>query len=126
MLLANQPAYSAPKPRHKRGKTKMSERGKITREVHDEITERCGGVCELCGRRPVPGTKIDRLEAAHLVRRSQGGRGDQPWGVAMLCGPSVNTGSCHNRVDYTAAGRQEGYALMERLMERYDPANWPV
>ena len=24
----------------------------------------------------------------------------------MLCGPAVNTGTCHNAIDYTAAGRK--------------------
>ncbi|WP_272945712.1 hypothetical protein [Paenibacillus graminis] len=38
--------------------------------------------------------------------------------VAMLCGPSVNSGTCHHYVDYTKEGKQWGYDFRERLYGR--------
>lgn len=113
-----------PKPKHKRGKKKMSELGKVTPEVYDEIVERSGGVCECCGRL-LDGDRRSRMEAAHLIRRSQGGRGDQPWQVGFLCGPAVNTGTCHNWVDYTSEGREWAKEYSFELQGRYNEGDWP-
>lgn len=103
-----------PKPQHKRGKPKRGERTKITPAVRREVLERSGGACERCGR-----TRAYSFEMAHLIQASQGGSGAEPWNVVLLCGPSVNTGTCHNFADYTAVGREWRIQKRKELMRRY-------
>lgn len=95
------PAVPKVNPNHKRRKPKQSTRTRITNKVREEVLRRSEGKCERCNR-----TSAYSFEMSHLVQASQGGSGDEPWNVALLCGPSVNTGTCHNFADYTAKGRE--------------------
>lgn len=102
-----------PKPKHKRRVPKNQSR--ITKEVRDEVLKRSEGKCERCGR-----SRSYAFEMAHLKQASQGGKGNEPWNIALLCGPSVNTGTCHNFADYTAKGREWRLAKRKELIEYYE------
>lgn len=106
---------AVPKPNHKRRKPKRGNTSKITNKVRDEVSQRSEGKCERCGR-----TSAYAFEMAHLVQASQGGRGDDPANVVLLCGPSVNTGTCHNFADYTAEGREWRMKKRKELIEYYE------
>lgn len=100
-----------PKPTSRRLKPTTKQRGRITPEVYQGAWERSGGRCERCGK---PGRQENgTLQCAHLIRRRKIEVGTTVNDVAMLCGPSVNTGTCHNWIDYTKAGREwaEEYRL---------------
>ncbi|MCX7570362.1 hypothetical protein OS242_10340 [Tumebacillus sp. DT12] len=116
----------AKKVEHKRGSAKAGDRTTITKRVIVEVTERAGGVCEMCGLAPQIGTFRDRLELAHLIQAGQLGRGDIPWNIAHLCGPSVNTGTCHWKID---SRRKTNRHLVEELIAKlerlYDKSEWP-
>lgn len=103
-----------PKPIHKRRKPKRSSITRITKEVRKEVLERSEGKCERCGR-----SSAYAFEFAHLINASQGGRGDDPTNIVLLCGPSVNTGTCHNYADYTADGRAWKLGKLKELRVRY-------
>lgn len=119
-------AIPCPKPKHKRRVPTRKDRGRITPEVAEEVIRRAGGRCEKCGFPPVPGTNVNRLELAHLIQRSQGGRGDVPWNIAHLCGPSTNTGTCHNEIDYKRRTNRDWIVnKIAELQAQYDPADWP-
>lgn len=109
---------SVPKPSFKRRAPKRGQASKITKSVRDEVWERSGGKCERCGR-----TKAYAFEMAHLVQASQLGRGDDPANIVLLCGPSVNTGTCHNFADYTAKGREWRMAKRKELIAYYEQKN---
>lgn len=104
-----------PKPKHKRRKPKRGHLTRITSTVRKEVLERSGGFCERCGR-----NRTTIMEMAHLVQASQLGRGDEPWNIVLLCGPSVNTGTCHNFADYTAEGREWRMAKRKELIDYYE------
>ena len=99
------------KPSYRRRKPTSKMRGRITTDVYNAAYERSGGRCERCG-------KTEGLQAAHLIRRwkieSQTTAND----IAILCGPSVNTGTCHNWVDYTREGRDWAAEYRSQLYER--------
>lgn len=101
-----------PKPKSRRNKPTSKMRGRISPEVYAGAMERSGGRCERCDK---PGSQeYGTLQCAHLIRR---------WklpettvnDVAMLCGPSVNTGTCHNWIDYTAVGKEWAVNYREQL-----------
>ncbi|MFB6366861.1 hypothetical protein ACFCP7_22930 [Paenibacillus elgii] len=99
----------APKPQHGRAKKTTKERGRISKALYDEAVERSQGRCEWCGWAagsfdPTGTGRRWGLEAAHLIRR-RNCDGTTAQDIAMLCGPSTNTGTCHNKVDYTRDGR---------------------
>ncbi|PWK10197.1 HNH endonuclease [Tumebacillus permanentifrigoris] len=122
MLSAPRPA---PKPRHGRNKPKAKDRGAITPEVAKEVIERADGRCEMCGR-DRPSNYAYRGELAHLDQKGQCGRGDQPWNIAALCGPSTNSGTCHWKIDSRRKTyRDEVEKLIAKLKAKYDPADWP-
>lgn len=105
-----------PKPKFKRYKPTRGQKSKITQSVSDEVIRRAGGKrCERCGT-----TSAYSYERAHLIQASQGGRGDDPANIALLCGPSVNTGTCHNIADYTAKGREWREKKRIELIEYYN------
>lgn len=108
----------APKPNHKRGKPKRSTKTRITEKVRKSVLARSEGYCERCGKH-----STYCMEMAHLVQASQGGRGDDPANVALLCGPSVNTGTCHNFADYTKEGREWRMRKREELKRYYEQKN---
>ncbi len=101
----------APKPQHKRAKKTAKERGRIKPEVYAKAAARAAGRCERCGR----GDLI--LQCAHLVRRWKLDETTER-DVMMLCGPSVNSGTCHWWVDYTREGREWAEQKRDQLNRR--------
>lgn len=111
-----------PKPDLKKMKRQRRNITRITKEVNDEVLRRSDHLCEKCGTGSAWG-----FERAHLIKASQGGRGDHPAFIVLLCGPSVNTGTCHNFVDYTADGREWRLKKHKELKRFYeDEMNWPI
>lgn len=104
-----------PKPNHKRIKPKRSQITRITKKARKEVYERAEGKCEHCGR-----TTAYAFEVSHLKQASQGGRGDDPANLALLCGPSVNKGTCHWWADSTKEGREWRMAKRKELMKHYE------
>ncbi|OMF54707.1 hypothetical protein BK138_16260 [Paenibacillus rhizosphaerae] len=106
----------APKPISRRLKPTTKQRGRITPEVYQGAMERSGGYCERCGK---PGRQeYGTLQCAHLIRRRKIEVSTTVNDVAMLCGPSVNTGTCHNWIDYTREGREWAEQFREELYEK--------
>lgn len=110
---------SCPKPDFKRSKKTAKQRGDIPDKVRQKAAERAQGRCEWCGwangSYDATGRKWG-LQCSHLVRRwklSETTVND----VAFLCGPSVNTGTCHNKVDYTEAGKNWALEFQNKLLE---------
>lgn len=111
---------------HMRGKPKRIDLTAITPRVAEAVIQRANGQCEMCGRSELSDRVWD-LQLAHLTGRAQLGRGDQPWNIAALCGPSVNTGTCHNLLDFNRKSYRDWAAeKIEKLKELYDPADWPA
>lgn len=104
-----------PKPPKRKRKPNVST---ITNKARQEVYGRADGKCERCGR-----TRAYSFEVAHLIQASQGGRGDDPANLSLLCGPSVNTGTCHNFADYTAEGREWRTNKRKELMNYYEQQN---
>lgn len=109
---------AVPKPKHKRLKPKRGNASRITQNVRNEVLRRSEGKCERCGR-----TRSYAFEMAHLVQASHLGRGDDPANVVLLCGPSVNTGTCHNFADYTSDGREWRTQKRKELIGYYESQN---
>src|SRR5690625_1045032 len=103
--------------KHKRIKPLRRNVTRITKEVSDEVMRRSGGVCERCGR-----SRAYAFERSHLVQASRGGSGSDPANIVLLCGPSTNTGTCHNFADYTAKGREWRMKKRKELIEYYGQA----
>ncbi|OAB27841.1 hypothetical protein PMSD_23010 [Paenibacillus macquariensis subsp. defensor] len=99
---------SFPKPKYKRNKPTAKQRGAISPEVYDGALERSKGLCERC-------KEYGELQCAHLVRRWKIEVSTTVNDVAMLCGPSTNTGTCHNWVDYTRVGKEWAIDYREQL-----------
>jgi hypothetical protein len=122
MNLANEPVRAVPKPSYGRRKPTAKQRGNISPSVSKEVIRRSGNVCERCGwtigRYDPTGRKMG-LQNAHLIRRGNVKVKTEPWDVARLCGPSVNTGTCHNIIDYTAKGKEWAAEYREQLIQRY-------
>jgi hypothetical protein len=104
---------AVPKPQHKRVKPTAKQRGNIKPSVRSKAKERANGHCEMCG---VHESQIWGLQCAHLVRRWKLAETTEN-DVAMLCGPSVNTGTCHNKVDYTTEGRKWALQYHMKLLQ---------
>lgn len=102
------------KPNHKRSKRKRGNATKITAKVRKEVIERSNGLCERCGR-----GSAYCFEMAHLQGAAHLGSGAEPWNIALLCGPSTNSGTCHHFADYTAEGREWRKQFKKQLQERY-------
>lgn len=107
-----------PKPNHKRRAPKRGNVTKITKSVRDEVLRRSEGKCERCSK-----SRSYAFEMAHLIQASHLGRGDDPANIALLCGPSVNTGTCHNFADYTAKGREWRMSKRKELIKFYERSN---
>lgn len=114
------PFNPIPKPKHKRNKPTAKQRGRISPEVYKLALRRSGGRCELCGRpgNPAYGT----LQCAHLIRRWKLPKTTEN-DVAMLCGPSVNSGTCHHWVDYTREGKKWAEEYRDKLWNRVKEVN---
>ncbi|MEK3788776.1 hypothetical protein [Paenibacillus sp. FSL K6-1230] len=110
----------APKPAHKRNRKKKGNHTAITAAVREEVDRRASEhlgylTCERCGRsRPAMW-----FEKAHLINASQYGSGSEPWNIANLCGPRSETGTCHQWVDDTAAGRDWKLQKRNELIQYY-------
>lgn len=104
-----------PKPNHSRRKPKRRQITRITEKVRDEVLRRSGWKCESCGA-----SNAYAFEMAHLINASHGGRGDDPKNIALLCGPSVNTGTCHHFADHTSEGREWRIKKREELRKYYE------
>lgn len=113
------PLRQTPKPNFKRSKPTAKQRGHIPDKVRREVAERSQGRCEWCGwvngSYDATGRKWG-LQCSHLVRRW---KLDETTvnDVAFLCGPSVNSGTCHNKVDYTKAGRIWALEFQNKLSQ---------
>lgn len=117
MSLANQPVRAVPKPKFKRHKRTAKQRGYITSQASERAKNRAQGACECCGWMPGnydPSGRKWGLQRAHLVRRWKLDETTEN-DIAILCGPSVNSGTCHNWIDYTAEGREWAEKYRERL-----------
>ena len=104
-----------PKPNFPRRKPKRGQASRITQSVRKEVLRRSEGKCERCGR-----SRSYAFEMAHLIQASQMGKGVDPANIVLLCGPSVNTGTCHNFADYTAEGREWRMDKRKELISYYD------
>lgn len=104
-----------PKPTRK---PKNNRHTKITQKARSEVYERANGKCERCLT-----TNPYAFEVAHLIPASKLGRGDDPSNLVLLCGPSVNTGTCHNWADYTAEGREWRMNKRNELIDYYEQQN---
>jgi 5-methylcytosine-specific restriction endonuclease McrA len=78
---------------------------KIPDRVKEEVEERDGGLCILCGRKGNP--------VCHYIARSQGGRGDTPKNIVSLCD------ECHRRYDNSAERQVIKETLKQYLTEQY-------
>ncbi|MGY0692945.1 HNH endonuclease [Virgibacillus sp. FSP13] len=102
-------------PNHKRGKPKRGSITKITKKARDEVLRRSEGKCERCGR-----SRAYAFEISHLQQASQGGSGSDPSNLCLLCGPSVNSGTCHHFADYTKEGKEWRKNKREELKRYYE------
>lgn len=92
---------------HNRNKPRLRDRGRVSPEVYATAYKVAKGRCERCGYKD---GSIDHtgqkwgIEAAHAVRRRHLDE-TTPDDLIMLCGPSVNSGTCHHHCDYSREGR---------------------
>src|SRR5690606_24280732 len=116
--LANQ-FHPVPKPSHSRTKKTAKQRGYISSKVRQAVDTRSQGRCEWCGwyeGQYDPTGRKWGLQKAHLRRRWKLEETTEH-DIANLCGPSVNTNTCHWKVDYTEEGRRWAEQFRERLMQ---------
>lgn len=106
---------AAPKPSHKRRTKKRKDQGRITAKVYEEIWERDGGRCVICGKGTGEAWTID---GHHIVFRSQSGTGD-PWNIALACGPVTQVGTCHWKAHHTRAGRLAFIEYQQKVLTPY-------
>jgi len=104
----------ANKPKHNRRVQKRGDLTRISAKARKEVIRRSGGRCERCGR-----SQAYAFEVSHLVNASQLGSGSDPANLALLCGPSTNTGTCHHFADKTAKGREWKMMYRKKLQEYY-------
>lgn len=105
-------------PNHKRRVPKRRNVTRITKEVRVEVLERSEGKCERCGR-----SRSYAFEMSHLKSAAHGGSGSNPANIVLLCGPSVNYGTCHNWADSTKEGRKWRMQKRKELIEIYERQN---
>ncbi|MFB0831845.1 HNH endonuclease [Brevibacillus laterosporus] len=99
------------KPNYKRRTKKRIDQGRITPQVYKEVMERDKGRCVLCG-------KTTWLQAHHIIFRSEGGTGEAH-NLALACGPSTQTGTCHWKAHHTKEGRQAFRNYREKVLLPY-------
>lgn len=103
-------------PNHKRRVPKRGTRTRITQKARSEVYKRVGyRHCERCGR-----SQAYAFEVAHLQQASQLGSGNDPANLVLLCGPSVNSGTCHWWIDSTKEGRAWAMEKRKELMAYYE------
>lgn len=106
---------------HDRHKPKWKEHGRVIQDVASHVWYRDGGRCQRCGAMQGELDRFGfpkRLEIAHLHNRSQMGSGE-PDNLTLLCGPVVNSDSCHHWADSTAEGRRWKEKRRAELMKYY-------
>ncbi|GGJ86194.1 hypothetical protein GCM10007063_05880 [Lentibacillus kapialis] len=101
-------------PNHRRRKPKQSDVTRITQKARKEVLYRSEGKCECCGR-----MSAYAFEVAHLKGAGQYGPGYDPSNLVLVCGPSVNSNTCHHWLDSTAEGRNWRMKKRKELMELY-------
>lgn len=106
---------SVPKPIHNRRTQRRRNLTRITANVRKEVLERSERACERCRR-----TQAYAFEMAHLDNASQGGKGGDPANIVLLCGPKVNTGTCHHWADSTTEGREWKKTKKAELIDYYN------
>lgn len=112
------PFQPVPKPQYKRMKKTAKQRGYIPLKASEKAKERAKGRCEWCGWSPGNYDPTERkmgLQRAHLVRRWKCESVTEN-DIAILCGPSVNSDTCHWKVDYTESGRKWAEQYREKLL----------
>lgn len=107
--------------RHTRLKKLRRNVTRITKRVSDEVLDRSGGLCERCGGKQ---QRAWGFERAHLVNASAMGSGSEPWNIALLCAPKVETGTCHQWADETSEGKQWKQEYRETLIDYYSLKGW--
>lgn len=100
------------KCKHKRRTPKRKERGRIKPAVYQKVFARDNGQCVICGT-------TRGLEAHHVRYRSQGGTGEEH-NLALVCGPSTQSGTCH----YKAHSNKEVRQQLEDYMRGLYPNEW--
>lgn len=124
MNLANEPVrrYSKEDQTYKvRQKRTLGQRGAIPSKAREIARIRAGGRCERCGwvnGSYDPTGRRMGLQAAHLIRRHHIKVRTESYDIAYLCGPSVNTGTCHWWIDHTTDGREWAKSFREQLKAR--------
>lgn len=108
---------AVPKPSHKRNKPTAKQRGQISMKVRREVETRSEGYCECCGKHK---NSVWGLQKAHLIRRWKLNE-TTAQDIADLCGPSVNTGTCHWWIDNTKEGREWAKVFREKLLNEVNP-----
>lgn len=105
---------------HNRGSRTAKQRGEITANVAAEVDKRSGKRCERCGWQPgnfdPTGARMG-LQRAHLIRRHAIADRTAAEDLANLCGPSVNTGTCHWWIDHTREGMEWAKKYRKALQE---------
>lgn len=109
------PVSKASQTQHNRLKKKRGQHTAITQKVRREVERRSGKRCERCGR-----SRAYSFEMAHLTNASQYGSGSEPFNIALLCGPRVNSGTCHQWVDETREGREWKQKKRLELIKYYE------
>lgn len=100
-MLGNE-VRAVPKPSHNRKAPKRGKRSEFPKKVKDEVFEKNGGLCEICGHRPIS-------DFHHVKNRSQGGRG-----VITNC-----SGLCHGCHHVVTVNIPAQVALQKAYIERY-------
>lgn len=105
---------AVPKPQFKRNKPTAKQRGYISPSVRQKVNERAGDKCERCYKNR---NAVWTLEQAHLTRRWQIEGKTTEYDLALLCGPSTQSGTCHHWADSTREGREWLSNFKNRLLE---------
>ena len=105
--------------RSKRLKPKQGQYTKITAKARREVYERSQKRCERCGR-----SQCYAFEVAHLTNASQRGSGSNPANLVLLCGPKVNSATCHHWADSTSEGREWKMKKRAELERYYKGDGW--
>lgn len=108
------------KLKYKRNNPRLRDRGRVRPEVYQAAYEASGGRCERCGYVDgsfEPSGQKWGLEAAHAVRRRHLDETTLD-DLIMLCGPSVNSGTCHHFADYSREGRNWMTAYQKKRREK--------
>ena len=119
-LYDRDPGKPVPKKKYKRFKPTRKQRGEIAPEEYQKVFERDGGDCV--------GKKLWdcechkyawKLECNHVLYRGQSGEGKEH-NLAMLGGPSTQSGTCHYKFHTFRKYRRQ----LEDYMKGLYPEEW--